>query len=58
MGTYLVLQVVNSTAHLILSIVVEDCISVCPVKGSLYLQHRHIIPTVNGAKVLHTLLDS
>lgn len=41
-GTYLVLQVINSAARLILSIVVEDCVSVCPVKGSLYLQHANI----------------
>lgn len=39
---YLVLQVVDGTAHLILGIVVQDCISVCPVKGSLYLQHTNI----------------
>lgn len=42
MMTYLVLQVINSTARLILSIVVQDCVSVCPVKGPLYLQHANI----------------
>lgn len=51
--THPVLQVVNSTASFILSIVVQDCISVCPVKGSLYLQIKHIY--ING-QVFKTLV--
>lgn len=40
MMTYPVLQVINRTAHLVLSVVVEHSVCVCPVKGSLYLQHK------------------
>lgn len=42
--THTVLQVVNSTARLILSIVVQDCVGVSPAKVSLYLQkHGHTL---------------
>lgn len=36
-GTYLVLQIIDSAARLILSVVVQDCVGVRPAKGSLYL---------------------
>lgn len=47
--TYPVLQVVNRVAHLVLSVVVEDSVIVCPVKGSLNLQHKS---TRDLAKIL------
>lgn len=38
--THPVLQVVNRMAHLVLSVVVQDSVIVCPVKVPLYLQHK------------------
>lgn len=35
--THPVLQVVNRMAHLVLSVVVQDSVIVCPVKVPLYL---------------------
>lgn len=40
MMTYPVLQVVNRVAHLVLGVVVQDGVSVRPVKGPLYLRRK------------------
>lgn len=40
MVTYPVLQVVNRAAHLVLGVVVQDSVDVCPIKGSLYLRRK------------------
>lgn len=46
------LQVINSAACLVLSIVVQDCIGVCPAKGSLYLQHGKHTPVITHSIAL------
>lgn len=52
---YLVLQVIHSTARLVLSVVVQDSIGVSPAEGSLYLQRAKCKGLVNQLQHIQPL---